>query len=186
MMGVAGVDDIDGTVETYYFNTTAGTYVKDTVFTSNIPNPNYPYISQFGSMFYLKSNARFGFYQSHFGTVGCPVTYTYKTNLTILDIPTTNFYIDGTTTTPYKLGISSATYSDGNTASINYFAGGSIYTHSSSPFTIGLTYYKKYDNTFTTTSTGAFSNAGVAITTSKLIIAPNNGSSNNFSNTTNL
>ena len=177
----------DGTVETWYFNTTTGTYVEDTTFTSSIPVSlflnNNP---QFGSMFYLKSNQRFGFYQSQYSSVGCPPVITYKTNLTILDIPTTNFYIAGTTTTPYKLGISSATYSNGNTASINYFAGGSIYTHSSSPFTIGLTYYKKYDNTFTTTSTGAFSNAGVAITTSKLIIAPNNGSSNNFINTTNL
>jgi hypothetical protein len=159
----------NGIVETYYFNTTAGAYVEDTIFTISIPLSFSP---EFGSMFYLKANQRFGFYQSSFVAMNCPIDYYYDAHLTILDIPTTNFYIAGTTTTPYKLGISSATYSNGNTASINYFAGGSIYTHSSSPFTIGLTYYKKYDNTFTTTSTGAFSNAGVAVATNKLIISP--------------
>ncbi len=162
LMGSDAVADT-GVVETFYLNTTSGTYIEDTLFTTNIGF--VVGFQRFGSMFYLNSGQRFGFYQSS-STLG-----DYLSNLKIFDIPTTNFYIDGTTSTSYRLGISNATYSDGNTATINYFGGGSIYTHSSSIFTIGVTYYKQYDNTFTTTSTGVFSNAGFAVTTGKLIMS---------------
>jgi hypothetical protein len=164
MMGIGGL------AEVFYLNTTTGTYIEDTIYTTNfgaITPINSPATSLYGKILYLTSGQRFAFYQVAW-SAGCTIR-DMKTTIGVFDIPTTNLYINGTTTNPTVLGISSGTYSNGNTATINYFAGGSIYTHSSSSFTINTTYYKSYGNTFTTTSTGRFSNSGVAVATNKLI-----------------
>jgi hypothetical protein len=164
----------DGTVETYYFNTTTGTYAEDTVFTSSISAVSPTGSSNqvfFGSMFYLKSNQRFGFYQSAFSdfTIPCPAstTYYFQSNLRILDIPTTNLYIQGPGSNPLLLGIARAAYSNGNKTTLGNIYSGN-YDHGSAVFTFNTTAYKTYGGSFTTTSTGAFTTAGTPISTSIL------------------
>lgn len=164
----------DGTVETWYFNTTTGTYVKDTIFTSGLsvisPTGNTGGCF-FGSMFYLKANQRFGFYQSAFSnlTSGCPPTTTnyFQSSLTILDIPTTNLYIQGPGTNTLLLGIARVAYSNGNKTTLGNIYSGN-YDHGSAIFTFNTTAYKTYGGSFTTTSTGSFTTAGNAISTSIL------------------
>jgi hypothetical protein len=164
----------DGTVETYYFNTTTSTYVEDTIFTSGLsvisPTGNSNQVF-FGSMFYLKANQRFGFYQSAFSDVtsGCPAstTYYFQSTLAILDIPTTNLYIQGPGTKPLLLGIARAAYSNGNKTTLGNIYGGN-YDHGSAVFTFNTTAYKTYGGSFTTTSTGSFTTAGTPISTSIL------------------
>jgi hypothetical protein len=164
----------DGTVETWYFNTTTGTYIEDTIFTSSISAISPTGSSNqcfFGSMFYLKANQRFGFYQSAFSDFfsGCPPTgnYYFQSNLRILDIPTTNLYIQGPGTNPLLIGISRAAYSNGNKTTLGNIYEGN-YDHGSAVFTFNTTAYKTYGGSFTTTSTGSFTTAGTAISTSIL------------------
>jgi hypothetical protein len=159
-----------GTAETYYFNTTTGTYAEDTIFTTNIGTVSTGGSDQvrFGSMFYLTSGQRFGFYQSTFQpTVACVQSAAFLSNLKIFDIPTTTLYAQGSGTNPLIVGIARAAYSDGNKTTLgNIYTGN--YDHGSAIFTFNNFYYKTYAGSFTTTSTAAFTTAGTAISTSIL------------------
>jgi len=161
---------VGGTAETFYFNTTAATYVEDTIFATNIGTASTGGTDQtkFGSMFYLTSNQRFGFYQSAFqSAVTCGQSAAFSSNLTIFDIPTTNLYIQGPVVNPIIMGIARSAYSNGNKTTYGNIVEDN-YQHGSAIFTFNTFYYKTYGGSFTTTSTAAFTNAGTAISTSIL------------------
>ena len=161
----------DGTAETFYFNTTTGTYIEDTIFTTNIGTVSTGGSGQvrFGSMFYLTSGQRFGFYQSTFqATIACVQTAAFLSNLKIFDIPTTDLYIEApVTTAPTFIGIARNAYSDTNKTTYGNIVEGN-YDHGSAIFTFNTTFYKTYSQSFTTTNTAVLTTAGLAISTSIL------------------
>jgi hypothetical protein len=161
----------DGTAETRYLNTTTGTYFEDTIFTTDIGTVSTGGGTQkrFGSMFYLTSNQRFGFYQlTYQATVACVQSAALLSNAKIFDIPTTDLYIEApVTTAPTFIGIARSAYSDTNKTTYGNIVEGN-YDHGSAIFTFNTAFYKTYSQSFTTTNTAVLTTAGLALSTSIL------------------